>query len=73
MTGAEAKVLQALKVMKSFHDFDSTICLESLGLVRKRFSIPNEYVLYAPRSGQQPYHPCLGGFGISIDALEAGL
>ncbi|RZS23152.1 hypothetical protein BHM03_00056020 [Ensete ventricosum] len=59
--------------MKSHHDFDSTVCLESLGSVRKRFSIPNEYVLHAPRSGQRPYHHCPGGFGISIDALEAGL
>ncbi|RWW71576.1 hypothetical protein BHE74_00020661 [Ensete ventricosum] len=73
MTGAEAKVLQAPEVMKSLHDFDSNICQESLGSVRKHFSIPNEYVLHAPRSGQRPYHPCPGGFGISIDALEAGL
>ncbi|RZS25061.1 hypothetical protein BHM03_00058206 [Ensete ventricosum] len=73
MTGAEAKVLQALEVMKSLHDFDSNICLESLGSVRKRFSIPNEYVLHAPKSGQRPYHPCLRGFSISIDALEARL
>ncbi|RRT36502.1 hypothetical protein B296_00025866 [Ensete ventricosum] len=73
MTRAEAKVLQALEVMKSLHDFDSNICLESLGSVRKRFSIPNEYVLHAPRSGQRPYHPCLTGFSISIDALEARL
>ncbi|RWW52518.1 hypothetical protein BHE74_00041053 [Ensete ventricosum] len=51
MTGAEVKVLQALEVMKSLHDFDSNICLESLGSVRKRFSISNEYVLHAPRSG----------------------
>ncbi|RWW59691.1 hypothetical protein BHE74_00033368 [Ensete ventricosum] len=61
MIGAEAKVLQALEVMKSLHDFDSNICLESLGLVRKRFSISNEYVLHAPRSGQRPYHPCPRG------------
>ncbi|RZS17268.1 hypothetical protein BHM03_00049390 [Ensete ventricosum] len=73
MTGADAKALQALEAMKSHHDFDSTVCLESLGSVRKHFSIPSEYVLHAPRSGQRPYHPCPGGFGISIDALEAGL
>ncbi|RZS20762.1 hypothetical protein BHM03_00053316, partial [Ensete ventricosum] len=73
MTAVEAKVLQALEVMKSLHDFDSTICLESLGSIQKRFSIPNEYVLRVPRSGQRPYHPCPGGFDISIDALEAGL
>ncbi|RRT40263.1 hypothetical protein B296_00057785 [Ensete ventricosum] len=73
MTRAKAKVLQALEVMKSLHDFDSTICLEYLRSIWKRFSIPNEYVLHAPRSGQRPYHPCPGGFGISIDALEVGL
>ncbi|RWW68492.1 hypothetical protein BHE74_00023982 [Ensete ventricosum] len=73
MTGADAKALQALEAMKSHHDFDSTVCLESLGSVRKRFSIPNEYVLHAPRSGQRPYNPYPGGFGISINALEAGL
>ncbi|RZR77338.1 hypothetical protein BHM03_00002379 [Ensete ventricosum] len=73
MTEADAKALQALEAMKSHHDFDSTVCLESLGSVRKRFSIPSEYVLQASRSGQRPYHPCPGGFGISIDALEAGL
>ncbi|RZR77283.1 hypothetical protein BHM03_00002298 [Ensete ventricosum] len=73
MTGADAKALQALEAMMSHDDFDSIICLESLGSVRKRFSIPSEYVLHAPRSGQRPYHPCPGGFGISIDALEAGL
>ncbi|RRT37381.1 hypothetical protein B296_00049937 [Ensete ventricosum] len=73
MTGADAKALQALEAMKFHHDFDSTVCLESLGSVRKRFSIPNEYVLHAPRSGQRPYNPYPGGFGISINALEAGL
>ncbi|RZR82622.1 hypothetical protein BHM03_00009074 [Ensete ventricosum] len=66
MTGADAKALQALEAMKSHHDFDSTICLESLGSVRKRFSIPSEYVLHAPRSGQRPYHPCPGGSGSGI-------
>ncbi|RZR91064.1 hypothetical protein BHM03_00019104 [Ensete ventricosum] len=73
MTGADAKALQALEVMKSHHDFDSTVCLESLGSVQKRFSISSEYVLHAPRSGQRSYHPCPRGFGISIDALEVGL
>ncbi|KAJ8484737.1 hypothetical protein OPV22_017222 [Ensete ventricosum] len=42
MIGADAKALQALEAMKSHHDFDSTICLESLGSVRKHFSIPSE-------------------------------
>ncbi|RZS10730.1 hypothetical protein BHM03_00041990 [Ensete ventricosum] len=47
--------------------------LESLGIIWKHYSIPDEYVLHAPRLGQRPYHPCLGSFSISIDALEAGL
>ncbi|RRT76473.1 hypothetical protein B296_00006356 [Ensete ventricosum] len=63
MTEADAKALQALEALKSHHDFDSTVCLESLGSVRKRFSIPSEYVLQASRSGQRPYHPCPGGQG----------
>ncbi|RRT78693.1 hypothetical protein B296_00011607 [Ensete ventricosum] len=57
MTGAEAKVLQALEVIKSLHDLDSTICLESLGSVRRRFSIPDEYVLHAPRSRDGEHEP----------------
>ncbi|RWW80559.1 hypothetical protein BHE74_00011083 [Ensete ventricosum] len=35
--------------MKSCHDFDSVVSLELLGTIRKRYSIPNEYVLYTPR------------------------
>ncbi|RRT40313.1 hypothetical protein B296_00041598 [Ensete ventricosum] len=72
MTGAEAKVLQALEVMKSFHDFDSTIFLESLGSVRKRFSIPNEYVLHTPsfRRAGDPYR---GGQGGARSLSEAGV
>ncbi|RWW40256.1 hypothetical protein BHE74_00054347 [Ensete ventricosum] len=72
MIGADANVLQALEAVKS-HDFDSTVCLESLGSVRKHFSIPSEYVLRASGSGQRSYHPCPRGFSISIDTLEAGL
>ncbi|RRT31559.1 hypothetical protein B296_00049533, partial [Ensete ventricosum] len=63
----------ALEVMKSCYDFDSTVSLESLAMVRKCFSIPNEYVLYAPGPEQRPHHPCPKGFNISVDALEAGL
>ncbi|RRT74527.1 hypothetical protein B296_00018201 [Ensete ventricosum] len=73
MARADAKALQALEAMKSHHDFDSTVSLDSLASIRKRFSILNEYVLHAPGSGQRPYQPCPGGFNISIDALEAGL
>ncbi|RRT49176.1 hypothetical protein B296_00027233 [Ensete ventricosum] len=59
--------------MKSCHDFDSIVSLESLATIRKRYSIPDEYILHVPGLGQRPYHPCPEGFSISIDALEAGL
>ncbi|RZS26041.1 hypothetical protein BHM03_00059345, partial [Ensete ventricosum] len=63
----------ALEVMKSCYDFNSIVSLESLAMVRKHFSIPNEYVLYAPGPEQRPHHPCPKGFSVSVDALEAGL
>ncbi|RRT45707.1 hypothetical protein B296_00032649, partial [Ensete ventricosum] len=73
MTLADVKALQALDVMKSCHNFDSTISLESLGTIRERYSIPTEYILHAPAPEQRPYHPRRSGFSISVDALEARL
>ncbi|RRT57079.1 hypothetical protein B296_00027581 [Ensete ventricosum] len=73
MIGMDIKALQALEAMKSHHNFNSTISLESLGSIQKRFSISTKYVLHASGLGQQSYHPCPGGFGISIDPLEVGL
>ncbi|RWW24582.1 hypothetical protein GW17_00011123 [Ensete ventricosum] len=70
---ARVLALQALEVMKSCDDFDSTVSLESLATIRRRYSIPSEYVLPALGLGQCPCHPCPGGFNFSIDALEAGL
>ncbi|RWW85524.1 hypothetical protein BHE74_00005779, partial [Ensete ventricosum] len=37
-----AKIDKLAKVMKSCHNFDSTVSLEFLAVVQKRFSIPNE-------------------------------
>ncbi|RZS14181.1 hypothetical protein BHM03_00045838 [Ensete ventricosum] len=73
ITQVDAKALQALEAMKSFHDFNSIVTFKSLASIWKRYSIPDEYILYAPGLGQRPYHSCPGGFSVSIDALEAGL
>ncbi|RZS10768.1 hypothetical protein BHM03_00042037 [Ensete ventricosum] len=73
MTLADVKALSALEAIKSFHDLDSIMSLESLATIRKRSSILTEYVLHAPAPRQRPYHTCPEGFNISIDALEAGL
>ncbi|RWW24705.1 hypothetical protein GW17_00010997 [Ensete ventricosum] len=49
--GTDAKALQALETMKSFHDFDSVVTLESLTSIRKHYSVPDEYILHAPGLG----------------------
>ncbi|RZR85755.1 hypothetical protein BHM03_00012790 [Ensete ventricosum] len=38
-----------------------------------RSGFPLEYELHDPLLGQRPYDVFLNGFGLSIDALEAGL
>ncbi|RRT62364.1 hypothetical protein B296_00041109 [Ensete ventricosum] len=56
LTQSDVKAIKAMEVMKSCHDFDSTISTESLVLIRRRFSIPDEYALHAPQPGQRSYH-----------------
>ncbi|RZR90020.1 hypothetical protein BHM03_00017840 [Ensete ventricosum] len=73
MTRADIKAFQTLEVMKSCHDFDSILIVESLVRIRKRYSILDEYALHAPSLGQCPYDAYPGGFNISVDALEVGL
>ncbi|RWV79992.1 hypothetical protein GW17_00058798, partial [Ensete ventricosum] len=73
VTRVDAKALQALEAMKSFHDLDSVVTLKPLALIWKRYNIPDEYVLHTLGPEQCPYHPCPRGFSISIDAFEAGL
>ncbi|RZS00986.1 hypothetical protein BHM03_00030785, partial [Ensete ventricosum] len=67
------KAFQALEVMKSCHDFDSTFSVESLVMVRKHYSIPDEYALHAPSPKQCSYDAYPEGFSISVDAFKAGL
>ncbi|RWV81727.1 hypothetical protein GW17_00056831 [Ensete ventricosum] len=73
ITRTYIKAFQALEVMKSCHDFDSTLTVESLIRVWNRYSIPDEYALHAPSPRQHPYDAYPRGFCISFDALEAGL
>ncbi|RRT55483.1 hypothetical protein B296_00032326 [Ensete ventricosum] len=63
----------SLEAIKLCHDFYSTMSIESLAIIRKRYSISAEYVLHALAPRQRPYHTCPEGFSISIDALEVGL
>ncbi|RRT52625.1 hypothetical protein B296_00020393 [Ensete ventricosum] len=67
------RAFKALEIMKSCHNFDSTVSVESLATIQKRYNISNEYTLHAPLLGQCSYHTYPEGFSISINLLEAGL
>ncbi|RWW22259.1 hypothetical protein GW17_00013557 [Ensete ventricosum] len=69
----DAKSLRDLEVMKSCHDVTSIVIEESFGLIRERYSIPEEYVLRASLPEQWPYNPKSIELNILVDALEAGL
>ncbi|URD96820.1 hypothetical protein MUK42_21504 [Musa troglodytarum] len=43
------------------------------GILWKRYSIPEEYILAAPEAGQQAFDPIPKGFALTLDALEADL
>ncbi|RRT84940.1 hypothetical protein B296_00012679 [Ensete ventricosum] len=73
MTQTDIKALKASEVKKSCHDFDSTLTVEYVVMVRKHNNILDEYALHASSSVQCPYHVYHGGFSISVDALEARL
>ncbi|RWW41943.1 hypothetical protein BHE74_00052536 [Ensete ventricosum] len=63
----------ALVAMLSFFNVDSTVTTRWLVKVRKNYFTPPEYELHVPLSGEHPYDAFLCGFGLSTNALEAGL
>ncbi|RRT46807.1 hypothetical protein B296_00051616 [Ensete ventricosum] len=69
----DARDLRDLEIMKVDHDLDTAVTEGSLAVIRERHSIPAEYGLHVPRSGQRPYSSDVPGICISVDALEAGL
>ncbi|RWV85085.1 hypothetical protein GW17_00053148 [Ensete ventricosum] len=72
-TPIDAKSQRDLEVMKACHDFDLAVIEGSLTVIRKHYSIAEEYALHALLPEQQPYN--LGSFelNISVNALEADL
>lgn len=73
MSPVSERTVRALEVMKSLHDSNSIVTAKWLGHVRDRYSIPSEYELHIPWSGQRAYDLFSGGFVLTLDALEAGL
>ncbi|RRT50010.1 hypothetical protein B296_00009881 [Ensete ventricosum] len=67
------KVSRTLESLKLLHDFESIVTEELLGHVRKRYSIPPNYELHAPQLRQCTYNLFLNRFGLTLDALKAGL
>ncbi|RWW69933.1 hypothetical protein BHE74_00022434 [Ensete ventricosum] len=63
----------ALAAMRSFFNVDSTVTTHRLVEVRKNYFIPQEYELHVPLLGERPYDAFSCGFGLSTNALEAGL
>ncbi|RWW60639.1 hypothetical protein BHE74_00032355 [Ensete ventricosum] len=59
MTGTDAKVRQALETMKLHHDFDSTVCLESLGSIQKHlvFRVSMSFMLRGRGNGRTTLVP----------------
>ncbi|RWW49982.1 hypothetical protein BHE74_00043787 [Ensete ventricosum] len=66
----DTRVLRNLEVMKVGYDLDTAVTEGSLAVIRERYSIPTEYGLHVPRSGQRPYSSDALGVCISVDALE---
>ncbi|RRT48317.1 hypothetical protein B296_00048283 [Ensete ventricosum] len=61
----------ALTIMRSNFDVDSTVMTRQLVEVRKNYFIPLEYELHAPLLGERPYDAFSSGFSLLTDALEA--
>ncbi|RWV89355.1 hypothetical protein BHE74_00047174 [Ensete ventricosum] len=64
------KVSWTLESLKLLHDFESVVTEELLGHVRKRYSIPPNYEMHAPRLRQCTYNLFSNGFGLTLDALK---
>ncbi|THU69219.1 hypothetical protein C4D60_Mb08t12110 [Musa balbisiana] len=72
-SSSDEEAARALEALMWPHDLDSTVSESSLGYLRGRYGIPEEFVLIAPEPGQRAYDPIPKGFALTLDALEVGL
>ncbi|RWW50596.1 hypothetical protein BHE74_00043137 [Ensete ventricosum] len=63
----------ALEAMLREYDEDSVITESFLPMIRSRYHISTKYDLHVPDVGQRPFDSFLNGFGLSVDAFEAGM
>ncbi|RZS20758.1 hypothetical protein BHM03_00053315 [Ensete ventricosum] len=66
----DPRTANALVVMQSNFDVDSTVTTRWLVEVRKNYFIPPEYELHAPLPGERPYDAFSNGFSLSTDAFK---
>ncbi|RZR99007.1 hypothetical protein BHM03_00028474 [Ensete ventricosum] len=67
------RAIEALAIMRSCFNVDSTVTARRLVDVREHYYVSLEYKLHVPLSSQRPYDAFSSGFGLLIDALEARL
>ncbi|CAL9040039.1 unnamed protein product [Musa banksii] len=73
-SSCRVEVISSSSADSSPADSKGFTALQSLlGPIRDCYSIPEDYELHAPRPGQRPYDMFPNGFGLTMDALEAGL
>ncbi|RWW15335.1 hypothetical protein GW17_00020834 [Ensete ventricosum] len=70
---ANSGATEALAVIQSCFNIDSTMTTRRLVEVRKNYYIAPEYELHVPLPGECPYDTFPSDFSLSTDALEAGL
>ncbi|THU62254.1 hypothetical protein C4D60_Mb01t03200 [Musa balbisiana] len=70
-SSSDEKAARALETLMWPHDLDSTVSESSLGYLRGRYGILEEFVSIAPEPGQRAYDPIPKGFALTLDALEA--
>ncbi|RRT34312.1 hypothetical protein B296_00040024 [Ensete ventricosum] len=69
----DSRAAEALAVMQSCFNVDSTMTTRRLVEVRKHYYIPLEYELHVPLPVERPYNAFPSGFSLSTDTLETGL
>ncbi|RWV86708.1 hypothetical protein GW17_00051365 [Ensete ventricosum] len=67
------RATEALAIMRSCFNVDSTVTARWLVDVREHYYVSLEYKLHVPISSQRPYDAFSSGFSLLIDALEARL
>ncbi|RZR77793.1 hypothetical protein BHM03_00002986 [Ensete ventricosum] len=73
LSSMDEKASKALEAMLREYNEDSVISESFLPHIRSMYHISTEYDLHVPEVDQRSFNPFSNGFGLSVDAFEAGL